>query len=61
MKGQVAKCDHREYGFANLVLRSDGAGVDALFENFGDEMQVCLLFCFLFFCLCMIHLNCVFV
>lgn len=49
MKGQVAKCDHREYGFANLVLRSDGAGVDALFESFGDEMQVCLLFCFLFF------------
>lgn len=43
MKGKVTKCDHREYGFAQLQVRKfEGAsnGVDALFEGLGDEMQV---------------------
>jgi hypothetical protein len=43
MKGKVSKCDHREYGFAQLQVRKLGAtggSVDALFEGLGDEMQV---------------------
>lgn len=41
LKGKVAKCDHREYGFAQLqVLKSSSSdSVDALFESLGDEMQ----------------------
>ncbi|KAG2360071.1 GMP synthase [Suillus spraguei] len=42
-KGQVAKCDHREYGLAEVqISRSSGSGnsVDALFEGLGDQMQV---------------------
>ncbi|EPT01677.1 hypothetical protein FOMPIDRAFT_1161212 [Fomitopsis schrenkii] len=43
LKGQVSKCDHREYGFAQLQVNKIGSGkktVDALFEGLGDEMQV---------------------
>lgn len=50
MGGTVSKCDHREYGFAQLqVVRLEGEGqsssssVDALFEGLGDEMQVHLM------------------
>ncbi|PAV16354.1 GMP synthase [Pyrrhoderma noxium] len=39
MKGKVAKCDHREYGFAQLQL-GKGDNVDKLFEALGEEMQV---------------------
>jgi GMP synthase (glutamine-hydrolysing) len=42
-KGKVAKCDHREYGFAQVQMRTTGklsVDVDALFEGLGDEMQV---------------------
>jgi hypothetical protein len=44
LKGKVAKCDHREYGFAQVnITRVGGADseVDALFEGLGDDMQVC--------------------
>ncbi|TDL19949.1 GMP synthase [Rickenella mellea] len=43
MKGTVAKCDHREYGFAQLHLTkgsSTNAAVGALFEGLDQEMQV---------------------
>ena len=47
MGGSVSKCDHREYGFAQLEVvkleseaRSSSTSVDALFEGLGDEMQV---------------------
>ncbi|EKM58543.1 uncharacterized protein PHACADRAFT_140555 [Phanerochaete carnosa HHB-10118-sp] len=47
MGGAVSKCDHREYGFAQLQVvkfegeaQSSGSIVDALFEGLGDEMQV---------------------
>ncbi|KAJ7082376.1 hypothetical protein B0H15DRAFT_852728 [Mycena belliarum] len=43
MKGTVEKCDHREYGFAQVQISKiggDNASVDALFEGLGDEMQV---------------------
>ena len=44
MKGKVAKCDHREYGFAQLKV-GKGENVDKLFKNLGEEMQVRIL-CF---------------
>ncbi|CAK5268341.1 unnamed protein product [Mycena citricolor] len=44
LKGSVTKCDHREYGFAQIKLKKIGGGnaatVDSLFEGLGDEMQV---------------------
>ncbi|KAK7006350.1 hypothetical protein R3P38DRAFT_3326126 [Favolaschia claudopus] len=43
MKGTVDKCDHREYGFAQVTMSKIGgenSSVDALFEGLGDEMQV---------------------
>lgn len=43
LKGKVTKCDHREYGFAQLQISMIGSGdepADALFEGLGDEMQV---------------------
>ncbi|KAK7036348.1 hypothetical protein R3P38DRAFT_2617042 [Favolaschia claudopus] len=43
LKGTVEKCDHREYGFAQVKISKIGgenASVDALFEGLGDEMQV---------------------
>jgi hypothetical protein len=41
-KGTVAKCDHREYGFAQIQISkiNENASVDALFEGLGDDMQV---------------------
>lgn len=39
LKGKVAKCDHREYGFAQLSV-GKGESVDKLFEGLGEEMQV---------------------
>lgn len=44
-RGEVAKHDHREYGFAQVQVSKLGnnASVDALFEGLGDEMQVCLV------------------
>jgi GMP synthase (glutamine-hydrolysing) len=47
MKGTVAKCDHREYGFASVeVVRVGGknGSVDALFQGLGESMDVRLLF-----------------
>ena len=41
--GTVAKCSHREYGFARVQINkfgSDRSSVDALFEGMGDEMEV---------------------
>lgn len=41
--GTVAKCSHREYGFAHVQINkfgSDCSSVDALFEGLGDEMEV---------------------
>lgn len=41
--GTVAKCEHREYGFARVQVNkfgSEGSSVDALFEGLGDEMEV---------------------
>ncbi|KAI0367970.1 GMP synthase [Pilatotrama ljubarskyi] len=43
MKGKVAKCEHREYGFAQVQISKIGGeskGADALFEGLGDELQV---------------------
>ena len=44
LKGKVAKCDHREYGFAQIRMNEvegDGrSSVDTLFEGLGNEMQV---------------------
>ncbi|KAH9847678.1 GMP synthase [Lenzites betulinus] len=42
MKGEVAKCEHREYGFAQVQISKIGGnkGADALFEDLGDELQV---------------------
>ncbi|KIJ10781.1 hypothetical protein PAXINDRAFT_172060, partial [Paxillus involutus ATCC 200175] len=41
LKGEVAGCDHREYGHASVQISRSGEGsVDALFEGLGDEMQV---------------------
>lgn len=43
LKGSVSRCDHREYGFAQLQVISlgeDKASADALFEGLGERMQV---------------------
>ncbi|KAI0787535.1 GMP synthase [Fomes fomentarius] len=43
LKGNVAKCEHREYGFAQVQISKIGGqsnGADALFEGLGDELQV---------------------
>ncbi|KAK0205112.1 GMP synthase [Desarmillaria ectypa] len=43
MKGKVAKCDHREYGFAQIQIvktEDTGSSAGALFEGLGDEMQI---------------------
>ncbi|EJD07093.1 GMP synthase [Fomitiporia mediterranea MF3/22] len=39
MNGKVAKCDRREYGFAQLEV-GKGENVDRLFASLGEEMQV---------------------
>lgn len=40
--GKVEKCDHREYGFAQIQISkiNGNSSVDALFEGLGEEMQV---------------------
>lgn len=43
--GTVAKCEHREYGFARVQIKKFGSdpsrlSVDTLFEGLGDEMEV---------------------
>ena len=43
--GKVAKCDHREYGLAQVQMGENGgrnanSSVNALFEGMGKEMQV---------------------
>jgi GMP synthase (glutamine-hydrolysing) len=43
LKGKVAKCEHREYGYASVKIKKINGGdssVDALFKGLGDEMQV---------------------
>ncbi|KAI6096969.1 hypothetical protein EDD16DRAFT_1670284 [Pisolithus croceorrhizus] len=45
LKGQVTRCDNREYGYASIYISRFGNGndnstVDALFDGLGDEMQV---------------------
>ncbi|KAH9945092.1 GMP synthase [Epithele typhae] len=43
MGGKVAKCDHREYGFAQVQITKIGgenARPDALFDGLGEELQV---------------------
>ncbi|KAI9000438.1 GMP synthase [Trametes punicea] len=43
MKGKVAKCEHREYGFAQVQISKIGGesnAADALFQGLGDELQV---------------------
>ena len=43
MGGKVAKCEHREYGYAQVQISKiggDNAGMDALFDGLGDELQV---------------------
>lgn len=43
LKGSVSRCDHREYGFAQLQmlkLGEDTTSADALFEGLGERMQV---------------------
>ena len=40
LKGKVARCDHREYGFAQIRVDKIGNGADALFEGLGDELEV---------------------
>lgn len=38
--GKVAKCERREYGFAQLQVKKQDSKVTALFETLGEEMQV---------------------
>jgi hypothetical protein len=40
LKGKVAKCEHREYGFAQIHVKKLGNGADVLFEGLGDELEV---------------------
>ena len=41
MNGEVSKCDHREYGFAQLQIAANGnSTADKLFDTLGAEMQV---------------------
>ena len=42
MKGKVAKCEHREYGFAQVQISKIGGenGADALFKGLGEDLQV---------------------
>ena len=37
--GEVAPCDHREYGHADIELEHDAVG-NALFAGFGNHMKV---------------------
>ena len=40
LKGKVANCDHREYGFAQIHVNKVGNGANVLFEGLGDEFEV---------------------
>ncbi|KAF7771708.1 hypothetical protein Agabi119p4_6019 [Agaricus bisporus var. burnettii] len=42
MGGTVTKCDHREYGFAEIEINKIGgeAAADTLFKGLGNQMQV---------------------
>ncbi|KAL0574175.1 GMP synthase (glutamine-hydrolyzing) [Marasmius crinis-equi] len=43
LKGKIAKCSHREYGYASVRINKVNDGdtpVDALFRGLGEEMQV---------------------
>jgi len=40
LKGKIARCEHREYGFAQIHVKKVGNGADALFEGLGDELEV---------------------
>uniref|UniRef100_A0A0W0G4W9 GMP synthase [glutamine-hydrolyzing] n=1 Tax=Moniliophthora roreri TaxID=221103 RepID=A0A0W0G4W9_MONRR len=43
LKGKVAKCEHREYGYASVKINKINEGdspVDALLKGLGEEMQV---------------------
>ena len=40
LKGKVAQCNRREYGFAKIHVEKIGNGADALFEGLGDELEV---------------------
>ena len=40
LKGKIAECKHREYGFAHIHAEKSGNGVDALFGGLGDEFEV---------------------
>ena len=40
LKGKVAKCEHREYGFAQIHVNKAGNGADVFFEGLGDEFEV---------------------
>ena len=62
MKGKVVKCDHREYGFAQLKVakvEASSAVVDALFETLGDEMQVsqCSVYHLIPLCMSLVSLR----
>src|SRR5712691_1150906 len=55
--GTVAKCSHREYGFARVQINkfgSDRSSVDALFEGLGDEMEVRRKHLFIYFAKCLL-------
>lgn len=40
LKGQIAKCDNREYGHAKVQVTRFGSSADELFEGLGDELEV---------------------
>jgi GMP synthase-like glutamine amidotransferase len=40
LKGKIAKCERREYGFAQIHVNKTGNGADVLFEGLGDELEV---------------------
>ena len=40
LKGKVAQCNRREYGFAKIHVERIGNGADALFEGLGGELEV---------------------
>ena len=40
LKGKVAECNRREYGYAKIQVNKIGNGADVLFEQLGDELEV---------------------
>lgn len=48
--GKVGKCDHREYGFAEVdVVKAESKNplANKLFDGLGDKFQVWTLSCYL--------------